>query len=525
MSDALAHFPVAQEPDFAAPDPFAGLDMDDELQRVRRDWIKHRKWTDHRIDDDIKEEETDIDIKEEPIVEEAKKPSRKADRPPKDEQDEIKLAKLFVHRWNHDTEPRFRSKTPDVRDVWFWHDKPANGHDAGWTGGHHAQVLAMRTMADVFEEAKAPARLRSANRLTGALKIATAQPDILTVHNRWDADGFTLGLPKAYKIDIRTGKLQHQHRDNLISQRTAVAPDADCPTPYLDRVQDHLSSGDPELRQFYMTILGLSLIGDNGHGRAFFWVGGGGSGKSTLLSVAKTCMGDYGTALNRQTLEGSYAQHMTFVASLIGARMAVVAELEGEDLNVGRFKALTGQDSMQVNKMRCDPVDFTSCATMHAAANPDHLPKIKVIDDAIRRRILIVPAGETLPTEEQDPEVKRAMLGEEQPGILARMMKEAVRFYNEGRLEIPQAVKRATDNYFRDADPVGRWIEERTTPIEGRTKATLLYGDFSDWWKQTGQRGGVLTMTTWGRSMTKLGHAKHVSDGVWRQGLRIVSDR
>ena len=89
--------------------------------------------------DIIVEEGADIDI----IVEEAKEPARKADRPPKHEQDEIKLAKLFVHRWNRENEPRFRSKTPDVRDVWFWHDKPANGHDARWTGGHHAQALAM----------------------------------------------------------------------------------------------------------------------------------------------------------------------------------------------------------------------------------------------------------------------------------------------------------------------------------------------------------------------------------------------
>ena len=44
--------------------------------------------------DIIVEEGADIDIKERPMVEEAKEPSRKADRPPKDEQDEIKLARL-----------------------------------------------------------------------------------------------------------------------------------------------------------------------------------------------------------------------------------------------------------------------------------------------------------------------------------------------------------------------------------------------------------------------------------------------
>ena len=376
-------------------------------------------------------------------------------------------------------------------------------------------------MADVFVSNRAPSRLRSAGRISGALKIAASQPGILTTPDRWDIDAYSLGIPGARKIDIRTANTLSQRRDDLISQSTAVAPDPECPTPYLDRVLDHLCGGDSDLRHFYLTILGMSLIGDNGHGRAFFWVGGGGSGKSTLLAAARKALGDYGAALNRQTLEGSYSQHMTFVASLIGARMAVVAELEGEDLNVGRFKALTGQDSMQVNRMRQDPIDFTSVATLHAAANPDFLPRIKVVDDAIRRRILIVPAGETLPTKQQNPEVKRAMLGDEQPGILAKMLAAAFRYYNDERLDIPASVQRATEDYFLAADPVARWVEERTTPYDGRTMATLLYADFNDWWKQTAQRGGVLTMTTWGRSLNKLGYSKHISNGVWRQGIRL----
>ena len=46
LSVALAHFPVAPLIDFDAPDPFASLDMDDELERVRRDWKELRRTRD-----------------------------------------------------------------------------------------------------------------------------------------------------------------------------------------------------------------------------------------------------------------------------------------------------------------------------------------------------------------------------------------------------------------------------------------------------------------------------------------------
>ena len=407
----------------------------------------------------------------------------------------------------------------------FWFDKPHNDYNAGWVGGAHAQTIAVHSMSNTFQVQKAPPRLRSAGRISGALRLAVATSGILTTQDRWDADPFSLGIPNARKVDLRTGKTLAQHRDDLISLNTSVAPDPDCPTPYLNRVLDHMCDGDADLRDFYLIALGLSVIGGNLHGKAFFWVGGGGSGKSTLLSAAKVALGDYATALNRQTLEGHSGQHMTFLADLIGARMAVISELEGEELNVARFKALTGQDGLQVNRMRRDPVDFTSSATMHVAVNPDHLPRIKIVDDAIRRRILMVPAGATLPDDQQDPEVKRAMLGDEQPGIFAALITAAHRFYLDGQLLLPRPVKIATANYFKAADPVGRWVDERCIAFDGKTEATMLYGNFTDWWKSTGQSGTVISMTSWGRAMTKLKYPTRKSGVYFRQGIRINYQR
>ena len=81
-------------------------------------------------------------------------------------------------------------------------------------------------MATTFEDNKAPSRLRSANRIAGALRIAASLPMILTPHEQWDAHAYSLGLPDARKVDLRTGKITAQERDDLISKRTTIAPDA-----------------------------------------------------------------------------------------------------------------------------------------------------------------------------------------------------------------------------------------------------------------------------------------------------------
>lgn len=46
LSVAIAHIPVAPLIDFVADDPFAGLDMDDELKRVQADWAELRRGAD-----------------------------------------------------------------------------------------------------------------------------------------------------------------------------------------------------------------------------------------------------------------------------------------------------------------------------------------------------------------------------------------------------------------------------------------------------------------------------------------------
>ena len=447
---------------------------------------------------------------------------------------ETRFAYEFYDYWTHRGFGPFnwRCETSDWRTGRFWFDLQGPGHGVGWVDGDEAIAHMRAHMVALIESlcAEEPgeeirkrscAKWCAANRVSGALTIANSLPGIITRPDRWDANPDTLGAPDLGTARLRLGDVTTQNRDELISKCLAVRPDPDCPTPALDCVLDHMSGGNRALRDFYQLALGMSLYGHNAEERAFFWHGEGASGKSTLLSAVLAALGGYGARLNRETLEGERSQHLTFLASLIGARIAVVAELEGEDLKTGRFKALVGGDEMMVNRMRRDPVTFRCVATIHAMANPDCLPQLRVVDESIRRRIVVIPAGASVPAAERDPDIKRRMMGEELPGIMQWLIDGAKRYAVNG-FAMPEAVTDATSRFFAEASPIGRWIGERCETGPHRTPATDLYLDFNAWYREMGFRRTRPSMTAWGRTLTGLGYDKVKSHGaIMRDGLRL----
>lgn len=470
-----------------------------------------------------------------PKIAEAKTANKPKPKPgPRAELSETKFAYEFFHVWTHGGfgPYNWRVETADWRSGRFWFDLPGAGHGTGWVGGDLAIAHARAYMAASIQSLcadepseelrkRAYAKWCSANRISGALTIAASLPGAITPPHEWNANPNTLGAPDMGKIDLRLGVLQVQLRDDLICKSVAVAPDAECPTPALHRVLDHMCGGDKDLRSFYQLALGMSLYGHNAEERALFWHGGGASGKSTLLSGVLATLGSYGARLNRETLEGERSQHLAFLASLRDCRLAVVAELEGEELKTGRFKALVGGDELMVNLMRQNPEPMRCVATIHAMANVDNLPTLRLIDEAIRRRILVVPAGDSVPETDRDPGIKRAILSDELPGLLHWLVQGARRYAREG-FAVPTAVLDATDRYFAEASPVGRWVSERCETGPHRTPATDLYLDFGVWWKSMGFRRTPPNMQAWGRTLTGIGFERVKSHGtIMRDGIRL----
>jgi putative DNA primase/helicase len=89
---------------------------------------------------------------------------------------------------------------------------------------------------------------------------------------------------------------------------------------------------------------------------------------------------------------------------LRGARLVTAIETE-EDRRwaESRIKALTGGDRIAARFMKQDFFQFKPQFKLFTAGN--HKPKLRTVDEAIRRRFNLIPFAVTIPAEERDPDL------------------------------------------------------------------------------------------------------------------------
>ena len=147
--------------------------------------------------------------------------------------------------------------------------------------------------------------------------------------------------------------------------------------------------------------------------------------------------------------------HPIELAGLQGARLVVGSEVEGNSRwNESRIKSLTGGDPISARYMRQDFFTFIPQFTLVISGNQK--PHLKNIDDAIRRRMHLIPfmnKPENVDTALSDK------LKEEWPRILNWMIEGCLDWQSRGLLP-PLVVLDATEEYFHQEDKLGNWIEE-----------------------------------------------------------------
>lgn len=141
----------------------------------------------------------------------------------------------------------------------------------------------------------------------------------------------------------------------------------------------------------------------------------------------------------------------------MGARLVVAQETdEGRKWAESKLKALTGGDPITARFMRQDFFTFLPKFTLIIAGN--HKPTIQTVDEAIRRRLHLVPFTVTIPKDKRDPDLAEK-LQLESAGIMIWLIDGVVNYCEHG-LNPPQAVLDATESYFEDEDIIAQWIAE-----------------------------------------------------------------
>ena len=148
-------------------------------------------------------------------------------------------------------------------------------------------------------------------------------------------------------------------------------------------------------------------------------------------------------------------KHPTDLAKLRGARIVTASETEhGHAWAESRIKALTGGDRISARFMRQDFFEYDPQFKLTIIGN--HKPVLRNVDDAMRRRVNIVPF--LLKPEVVDPDLE-AKLIHEAPAILQWMVEGCLDWQVNGLIR-PDVVKAANAEYFSEQDTFTQWIEE-----------------------------------------------------------------
>lgn len=407
-------------------------------------------------------------------------------------------------RWEEDSRAlRVRALAKDtVRAMW--------AEAVELSGGHRDDLL------------KWAAKSESSRSLEAIVNLARVESGVAITPAQLNADPMLLAVDNGV-IDLRTGRLAPHDRDQLITKLVPITYDPDAPCDRWELFLRQVLGDNADMIQFLQRAVGYSLTGQTGEQCLFFLYGAGANGKSTFLEVLRQLLAEYSTQADFTTfIEKKGDGPRNDIARLFSARVVTSSEVgEGKRFNESLVKTLTGDDMVAARYLYAEAFEYKPTFKLWLAAN--HRPIIRGTDNAIWRRIRMVPFTVQIPEADRDPNLKH-VLRSEMPGILAWAVAGCLLWQQKG-LGAPDQVTAATDAYRRESDTLGAFLEDCCDiGAEYSEPSTDLYLAYKRWAEEGGEF--VMSQTRFGRdleergiSVEKRGQAKMRKK--WRVGIRL----
>jgi putative DNA primase/helicase len=391
-----------------------------------------------------------------------------------------------------------RDWEPDSRycELWrrwvFW---GPNGWEIDETKYHLTRCRGwLRDKAEAITQArpslrKAAKALRDHKTIYAINRLVTTNIELGSRVSDWDRDPMLLGGKQT--VDLRTGETYDPRPADYILKCTSCEPaPAGTPAPLWHRFLDRVTDEDAELKAYLQRACGYWLTGSVKEEVFFFIFGTGANGKSKFVSTVQNIMDDYAITIGSEMLMVSHNdRHPTELAGLRGRRLAVAYEIEhGRTWAESKIKALTGGDKITARFMRADFFEYTPQFKLVLIGN--HKPRLRAVDEAIKRRLHLIPFTVCIPPKERDPHLSRK-LEIEHPGILRWMIDGAVMWRQQG-LNPPERVRAATEKYLASEDSFELWRADCTvSDPKAWESSEMLWSSWRVWAEKTGEVVGT----------------------------------
>jgi putative DNA primase/helicase len=208
------------------------------------------------------------------------------------------------------------------------------------------------------------------------------------------------------------------------------------------------------------------------------------------------------------------------LASLKGARLVIVDENDGEDsgfLSTPLLKQVISGEKVEARFLYREHFEFEVTFKILIATN--YLPAFKIFDDALKRRIIVIPFVNKVSPEHYDPTLGER-LEEELPGILNWAL-EGVELLKKYGLHLPFLLQKELHEYSLNFNSIRRFLEAACIEDHSSQMASNdLYQLYCLYCKAYGE-GRPMKHKSFSMRIKEAGYSKsRRKDGVFFMGIR-----
>jgi putative DNA primase/helicase len=313
-----------------------------------------------------------------------------------------------------------------------------------------------------------------------------------------------------------TGHLYEHRPDYYSTVQLPVdwQPDAVCPR--FDRFVTQVMA--PDAVSYLWEILGYMVLSGNPLQKAVLFHGDGGNGKGTLINVLRSLLGSANCSevTLQDITEGKFE-----VAELYGKIANLAGDIDAAYMkSTAKFKAITGEDTVQIQRKFQTPFGFKCWATPLFSAN--EFWKSADVTKGYKRRWLLVSFPNYFDIQ---PGVAESF-GDELCGILAHAVRSLRNLIGRGEFLLPESAVAERADFERTADLVAEWLQEDELLLVADPRnagasmpTSKAYQTFVSWCGSTGNI--VLPKQRWRQRMLSLGYTIRRSGVDMFVGLQV----
>lgn len=325
---------------------------------------------------------------------------------------------------------------------------------------------------------------QSRSSIQGSLKHARA---LVPVSNdKLNRNPFLFNMQNGI-LDLKNDTLHQHDQQFMLTQIAPVNYDYTKTCPMWLDFLNKIFKGNQNIIEFIQRALGYSLSGSTTERCIFILYGSGKNGKTVFLeTISRIIFGEYARKTNSETFmkQTNSGLIRNDLARLQGARFVYASEgNESRKLDEGVVKEITGGDNISARYLYSEWFEFKPEFKVWFATN--HKPTITGSDNAVWRRIKLIPFTVTIKDSEEIPQdILFKCFEDEKEGIFKWIYDGFLKWHNEGFNNCPE-IDDEVKSYREEMDYIENFVQDCCL-LDGTsvTPTKWLYEAFIDWWTE-----------------------------------------